>query len=720
MLYLRLLAGLALASFACLAQNPAVTVSVDVNANRHSINPNVYGVAYGDATSLPDLNCPLNRQGGNNTSRYNWQLNGDNRGNDWYYESIADTSSLAGERGDTFISTSKTAGAQALLTIPMIGWGAKFGTNRGKLASFSIAKYGAQTGNDSQWYPDAGNGVLSSTGQNVTGNDPNDANVATDSTFQQQWVQHLVGTWGTAANGGLKYYILDNEPSIWYSTHRDVQPTGQTMSQMLNRMVDYGGKIRAIDSGAMIVGPEEWGWSGYFYSGYDQQYGSIYGWSSLPDRNANGGADYLPWLLGQLKQSTTATGVKYLDIFSVHYYPQGGEFSNDTTAATQLKRNVSTRSLWDPNYVDQTWINSVVQLIPRLKSWVSTYYYPGTPVAITEYNWGAESYIGGATAQADIFGIFGREGLDMATRWTTPDPTTPTYKAMKMYRNYDGNKSGFGDTSVLASAPNPDNVAAFASQRTSDGALTVMVINKYLTGNTPVTVNVSNFSGAGTAQAWQLTSANAITRIADVAYSNGTLSATLPPLSNTLFVLAKAGASTPVAVIKATPTSGTVPFNVAFDGSGSTDTGATITSYAWAFGDGGTGSGITASHSYTTAGTYQAKLTITDSLGATSSASTTITASAFSVAAPSSLTATVSSGVVKLTWKDNSSNESGFYIERAPSGTTNFARVGTVGANVTTYSESRTRGTYLYRVQAYSTSPSAVSAYSNQVSVRVK
>ena len=58
-------------------------------------------------------------------------------------------------------------------------------------------------------------------------------------------------------------------------------------------------------------------------------------------------------------------------------------------------------------------------LIPRMKNWVATY-YPGTKIGITEYNWGAEGHINGATAQADILGIFGREGLDLATRWTTP------------------------------------------------------------------------------------------------------------------------------------------------------------------------------------------------------------------------------------------------------------------------------------------------------------
>ena len=47
-------------------------------------------------------------------------------------------------------------------------------------------------------------------------------------------------------------------------------------------MIDFARKIKAVDPTALVVGPEEWGWSGYFYSGYDQQYGSTHGWSSCP------------------------------------------------------------------------------------------------------------------------------------------------------------------------------------------------------------------------------------------------------------------------------------------------------------------------------------------------------------------------------------------------------------------------------------------------------
>src|SRR5262245_65708915 len=105
-----------------------------------------------------------------------------------------------------FFANSRAANGQAMLTIPMIDWVAKLGRNRGKLASFSIAKYGPQTGNDWQWFPDAGNGIHSN-GQYVTGNDPNDAHVPSNSTFQQEWMQHFVSKGGNSANGGLRYSI---------------------------------------------------------------------------------------------------------------------------------------------------------------------------------------------------------------------------------------------------------------------------------------------------------------------------------------------------------------------------------------------------------------------------------------------------------------------------------------------------------------------------------
>jgi hypothetical protein len=98
-------------------QNAAVTVTVDVAANRRAINPAIYGVAYATPAQLQDLNAPLHRYGGNNTSRYNWQLNADNRGADWYFESIPEPSATPGQRGDDFVINSRGANAVPIWTI---------------------------------------------------------------------------------------------------------------------------------------------------------------------------------------------------------------------------------------------------------------------------------------------------------------------------------------------------------------------------------------------------------------------------------------------------------------------------------------------------------------------------------------------------------------------------------------------------------------------------
>jgi hypothetical protein len=521
--------------------NVAVSISVDAQRNRHPISPLVYGVAFASSSQLQELNAPLNRSGGNSETRYNWQLNAHNRGADWYFESLADSSATPGAEGDSFIAASKNGGAQPMLTIPMIGWAPKLGSGRARLSSYSIAKYGLQDEHDWQWFSDAGNGVVTNTSILITTNDPNDANFPTNSSFQQAWVRHLTNTWGLSTNGGVRYYLMDNEHSIWHSTHRDVHPVGATMTEIRDKMFEYAAMVKSNDPNALVLGPEEFGWSGYFNSGYDLWYGSEHGWGTTPDRDANGGWDYMPWLLNQFRQRATNTNQRLLDYFTLHCYPEDSNVAGtDVSTATQLLRNRLTRKFWDTNYVDETWIGdqtiNIVKLIPRMKDWVAGY-YPGTKLGITEYNWGAESHINGAIAQADILGIFGRESLDLATRWTTPATTTPTYKAMKLYRNYDGNKSAFGDTSVSAGGPNPDEVSTFAAVRSTDGALTVMVINKQLTASVTASVGLTNFMADGTAQAWQLTSANAIARLGDISFAGSRFTNTVPAQSITLFVL---------------------------------------------------------------------------------------------------------------------------------------------------------------------------------------
>jgi hypothetical protein len=525
---------------------PSVTVTVNATAGVHPIDPNVYGTAFGSTAQLSDLNSPLNRDGGNASDTYSFVNDATNHGSDWYFESIS-SGSGNGQGMDSFVSGALAGGARPSMTVNLFDWAAKLGAGGSNLGAFPVSQYGAQQQTDpynSNW----GNGVHTN-GSNLTGNDPSLAYVGHNTTTEQAWIQHLVNTFGNSQNGGVPYYTMGNEPGLWNSTHRDIHPAGDTLPELRDKIIAYAAMIKSVDPGAKILGPEEWGWTNYFISGADsaaQNWGATYN-----------GLNAEAWLLDQIRQHDATTGTRLLDYFTLHDYPQGGEFGNDVSQATQLLRNQSTRQLWDPNYVDQSWIASTgidggkVNLINRMKAWVNSY-YPGTKIGITEYNWGAEGHMNGATAQADIFGIFGREGLDLADRWTTPATGSPAYLAMKLYRNYDGNHSAFGNTSVSAAVQNPDQVSAFAATRSSDGALTVMVVNKNLVSSgasTSITVNLSNFAAGAVASQWRLAAVDpanltnaSITHPADVTVSGNSFTFTSPNQSVELFVIAPATA----------------------------------------------------------------------------------------------------------------------------------------------------------------------------------
>ena len=93
-----------------------------------------------------------------------------------------------------------------------------------------------------------------------------------------------------------------------------------------------------------------------------------------------------------------------------------------------------------------------------------------------------------------------------------------------------------------------------------------------------------------------------------------TITVTTPPVNN----------DPPVARISVSKSVGTSPLLVAFNASESSDEDGTIISYHWDFGDGQTSSGAKVSHTYTTPGTYNPTLTVTDNHGMKDSVSVPI------------------------------------------------------------------------------------------------
>lgn len=538
------LAALALAATAAylktaIGQTSNPVLSVDVGADRHPISPDIYGMNdyLLDSALAQELRIPVERWGANHTSRYNWLVDSSNSGDDFFFVGGGDNKNpVPGDSIDKIVKTNRKNGSKSIITISMIGYVNKFSTWN---CGFRVSKYGQQEKTNPYIFPEGdkcGNGKRPD-GTLITDNNRLDVSIISDPAFQKRWVQHLVKTHGTAANGGVQIYQMDNEPSGWANTHRDVHPEATSYDELRDRTYQYASMVKATDPTAKVLGPSDFGWPVYVDSGVKG------------DREKHGGVWFARWYLQQMRAYEQQKGVRILDYFDEHYYPAADStcLANCPAgdAKTQALRLRSTRSLWDPTYTDESWIgkyNPPLTLIPRFRQWIKED-YPGTKLAITEYNWGGLESMNGALAQADILGIFGREQVDLATLWWPPKSSEPGAYAFRMYANYDGKGGKYGDTWMRSQSTDRGQLAIYGADRTSDGTLTLVIINK--TGkNLTSNLSLKGFKPAGKAQVYTYSEANlrAIVRQNDLSVNAAGFKATYPANSITLVAIPKGNA----------------------------------------------------------------------------------------------------------------------------------------------------------------------------------
>ncbi|MEP7042098.1 MAG: glycoside hydrolase family 44 protein [Dokdonella sp.] len=470
-LALALVVGDAMAAESARPRGSAIAISVDASNLGRPLSPLIFGVAFGDAARNAQIGYTLQRWGGNSVTRYNWQVDVHNTANDYFYENIPDSDDRTqvppiGNSADAFVAAARAAGSDALMTIPTIGWTPRADSpmNHPYFAGFSVNKYGAQQATD-LYDPDAGNGVHTN-GTPLTGNDPHDTSSEVDAAFQQGWVAHLQATFGGAANGGVKFYALDNEVMLWNSTHRDVHPAPTTYDETWAKAASYGAAIKQQDAAAAVSGPVTWGYCDLFGSAADNCLDGA-------DRQAHGGLPFVAWYLQQVCTQPLAGGAHAVDVLDLHYYPQGSgvALSDDDSPTTAARRLASLKELYDPDWVSDSWISDLgdgdanhydkPDLIPRVRTWIDQY-CPGTRLAITEYNWGNDNTVSGAVAQAEALAIFAREGVDLATRWVAPAANSRVERAFTLFLDYDGAGAKVAGSSIAATSANVDQIGAYA------------------------------------------------------------------------------------------------------------------------------------------------------------------------------------------------------------------------------------------------------------------
>jgi hypothetical protein len=391
-----------------------------------------------------------------------------------------------------------------------------------------VSVLGAQDSVD-PYDTNCGNGMHN--GSPLPAHPARDGTPVTDSLYTG-WLHDLVSRYSTAAHGGVAFYELGNEPALWNSTHRDMHPSPETAHELWTKSRHLATLVKHADPGARVLGLSEWGWPAYFCTAADTPGAGCgpTGCTTSPDCANHGHLPMAAWFLKQFAAYDRQTGVRHLDYLDLHYYAQGGSGP------------AVTRSLWDPNYTDPSWIDYRIDLIPRMKRWVAQY-YPGTKISLSEYNLSVgQDPVLNALIQADTLGIFARQGLDLATRWGLSNDGDLIGYAFRIYRDYDGHHSKFGNTWVRSTSSDQGDLAVYGARRSSDGAYTILVINKNahpLAGH----LTLSGFAAPAGASTWTWNGSGGIAHAPATAIHSGTISATYAARSMTLYVISPRGSA---------------------------------------------------------------------------------------------------------------------------------------------------------------------------------
>jgi mannan endo-1,4-beta-mannosidase len=448
-----------------------VNFTVTVLDSLHPISPYIYGT---NQLLQGGENWMARRQGGNRMTGYNWENNASNAGSDYNQSSddyLVDVSGIKPDSANvpgivttTFHNQSIQLGTYSLVTLQMAGYVA-----RDKNGAVGLS----ETAPSPRWRR-----VQFAKGSPLSLQpDTSDASVSMD-----EYVNFLVSKFGQANTAtGIEGYSLDNEPALWPSTHPRIHPLPTTCKEIVQKAISLSQIVKNIDPYAEIFGPALYGFAAYtnFQSAPDWDSvssGKTYSW-------------FIDYYLDNMKIADQAAGKRLLNVLDLHWYPEAiGDHritdADATTTTDKLARVQAPRTLWDKSYVENSWIGQFPQghlpLIPKLMQSINKY-YPGTKLSFSEFTYGGEDDISGGIAASDVLGIFAKYNVYFAAFWELGSPSAYVSAAYRMYRNYDGNSSAFGNSYIPCETSDSVNSSIYASLTTGKNEIHLIVINKSFT-----------------------------------------------------------------------------------------------------------------------------------------------------------------------------------------------------------------------------------------------
>jgi len=393
----------------------------------------------------------LRRFGGNFATTYNWTNNACNAGKDWQHANgdfLADTIGVPpAERGVPLAVIAAThrasmgMGARSLVTLPLAGF-------------VAADKDGPVP--PEQGAPSARFVPVSWEGRRAAG-DPVDPNVADI----PHLLARLVATYGTASNtSGIRGYILDNEPGLWATQHPRLVHAPVRIGDLIARSLKAARTIKQIDPGAWVIGPASWGVTGM---------ASLQNAPDWEEYRHHG--SFLAAYLAAFRAASEREGLRLLDALDVHWYPfsEKGTLYRTEDPALAGRLLDAPRSLSEPGFREASWVSRALPvamagglalpLLPSLER-LTRDTFPGTRIAITEYNYGGAGQLASDLALADALARFARPDMLLAAHWGALGSWLGA--AFRLYRNFDGKGGRFPDQDFPTEVSRPGALTARA------------------------------------------------------------------------------------------------------------------------------------------------------------------------------------------------------------------------------------------------------------------
>ena len=506
-----------------MARAPTVTITT-APGQTHRISPWIYGINYllyeYEIYGVPKAprNVTMNRSGGNRWTAYNWENNASNAGRDWGPYSSDDGvggGDVPGEAVRSRIAEDRARGMASLVTMQLQG-------------HVAADKNGNVNITDPTYLTNRFKEVVYRKGTAFT------ATPATTDAFVYMdeflWTLRGKFTNDIFADPVTPTFItLDNEPDLWFYTHPEVQRSPATSADYIQRTIALSKALKDVVPTVQLFGPVNYGFNGLvnFQSDATTAYSADYWFTDK--------------YLAELRAASEAEGRRLIDVYAFHWYSSAaadgvgiGGLKGTNLTDTQIQALVqSPRSLWDATYREESWIagylNAPVNILGRLQAKIDTG-WPGTKLAITEYENGGGAHIAGAIAQADNLGVFGSFGLFAASFWPTSLDYPFVIAAFKMYRDYDGQLGSFGDISIPATSSDIAKVATYVSQDSSrSNRYVIVAINRSTTAQD---VSFNGLAVSGVARVYRIEGTQtAPVFVGEVPVNLASWVVTLPPLS---------------------------------------------------------------------------------------------------------------------------------------------------------------------------------------------